>query len=436
MSSEVSSATTPSGGPASDGPAARRRGSRWRRWRWPASVAGVIVLTALVSTALLPDTSRGALDPRSADPEGSRAIAQILRRQGVEITVVERSTEAVDGATSGMTLVVVRPSLLGPAQLERLAGSDTDLVLVEPDLVTLRELAPALTPLGTATPHREEPACADPDAVAAGRVTGGGHLYALSPTPSGTTSSATTSFTGCYPDTSRTGGPARFSLARLDTGDRRITVLGQRQVLQNGSLVVEGNAALALRVLGTHGTLRWYLPDPVELKESTDITPADLLPPWVPWAFAQLVLAVLAALIWRGRRFGRVVTEPLPVVVRSAEAVEGRARLYRTGRAAGRAAAVLRTASLRRLGARLGVPPDAGPQDVVSLTAQATGASPGHVHETLLGDPPKDDTALVALAAALDELERAVAGPSQGRHRYGGPSEVPAKDAPGPEGGR
>ena len=77
---------------------------------------------------------------------------------------------------------------------------------------------------------------------------------------------------------------------------------------------------------------------------ATDLS--DLLPPWVGIVVAQLVVAVLVAALWRGRRLGPVVAEPLPVAVRAAETTEGRARLYRRRRARGRAADHLRAASL------------------------------------------------------------------------------------------
>ena len=67
-------------------------------------------------------------------------------------------------------------------------------------------------------------------------------------------------------------------------------------------------------------------------------------------------VAVLA-MLWRGRRLGPLAAEPLPVVVRSAETAEGRARLYQDGRSLDRAAATLRAAALTRLSARLRLGP-------------------------------------------------------------------------------
>jgi hypothetical protein len=112
--------------------------------------------------------------------------------------------------------------------------------------------------------------------------------------------------------------------------------------------------------------------------------------------------------LWRARRLGPVVREPLPVAVRSAETLLGRARLYRRARAADRAAATLRTAALRRLAGRLAVPPDAGPEAVAVRAAELAGQDPPQVREMLLGRPPADERALVRLADDLDALEHAV----------------------------
>jgi hypothetical protein len=420
--------TAPAGGPASTptaaAPASEPSSSRprGRRWLWPLVVTAAVVAVGLASAALTRTDRRADLDPRSATPGGSRAVARILSAQGVRVDVVTRSDAAVDGATADTTVVVANPALLGPRQWNRLRDSPADLVLLEPDDPVLVALAPGVTPAGRADATPADPACPDPDAAAAGSTTAGGRLYTVT---------ATSAATACYPDARY---PDRRAMVRVDSGVRRVTVLGQRRVLQNDSLVVDGNAALALRVLGAHPQLRWYLPDPVELGQGGDAPSLGALTPsWVRFAAVQLGVVALVAFVWRGRRLGRVVTEPLPVVVRSAETVEGRARLYRTGRARDHAAAILRTAAARRSAARLGVPPHARPAEVAQLAAAATGQDPAVVHRTLLGDPPRDDADLVALAAALDALEQAVAGEPEPGHEPGHEPE-PGPGEPDPAG--
>ncbi len=111
--------------------------------------------------------------------------------------------------------------------------------------------------------------------------------------------------------------------------------------------------------------------------------------------------------VWRARRLGPPVTEPLPVVVRAAEVVEGHGRLYRRARAHDRAAAALRAATVRRLAEEAGLPRPASVDDVVTATARATGREAGAIRRLLTGPPPDGDPALVTLAGDLQELERA-----------------------------
>ncbi len=68
----------------------------------------------------------------------------------------------------------------------------------------------------------------------------------------------------------------------------------------------------------------------------------SIFPPWIGRAVWQLALIGLLVAFWRGRRLGPVVSEPLPVVVRAAEVVEGHGRLYLRAAARDRAAAALR----------------------------------------------------------------------------------------------
>jgi hypothetical protein len=118
---------------------------------------------------------------------------------------------------------------------------------------------------------------------------------------------------------------------------------------------------------------------------------------------------VLLTVWWRGRRLGRVVLEPLPVVVRATETVEGRARLYRRSNARGRAADALRAATAGRLRSRLSLPRGAPLETIVAAVAQRTGRPATEVASLLTpGNEPTDDASLTRLAHALDNLENEV----------------------------
>ncbi|GAA3591634.1 DUF4350 domain-containing protein [Kineosporia mesophila] len=383
----------------------------WRRWRWPLCVLAVIVLAGAVIALSVPAGDDGRrLSPGNAAPEGGRALAQVLARQGVDVVRADRTEEATGATTSGSTLVVTDTMLLAPEQLDRLARDDASrLVLIEPDEVTLNVLAPQVRAAGYSNhTDREYADCSVGAAVTAGDIRGGGHLYARS---GGATEGGVAV---CYPqsDSDGTSGvdssTERGSYVVTAANGRQVVVIGQSDLLTNEHLAENGNAALALNTFGAQSSLVWYLPDPLEVV-GADQRPVltDLLPSWVFWSLVQLALVALLAMAWRARRFGRLVGEPLPVVVRAAETQEGRARLYRQAGARGRAAATLRTTSLRRLATRVAAPGGTTPQQLVVLVAAATGRNPFEVEQTLLGPAPASDGALVELADRLDALERA-----------------------------
>ena len=115
----------------------------------------------------------------------------------------------------------------------------------------------------------------------------------------------------------------------------------------------------------------------------------------------------LAAAFWRGRRFGPLVVEDLPVTVRASETMEGRARLYAKGSARLRAVDSLRIGAVQRVARACGLPATATVDAVVLAAADLTGRPPSEVHAILVGEIPRTDAEMVRLSDALLTLERA-----------------------------
>jgi hypothetical protein len=122
-------------------------------------------------------------------------------------------------------------------------------------------------------------------------------------------------------------------------------------------------------------------------------------------------VALVLAALWRMRRFGPLVFEPLPVVVRASETAEGHGRLYRSRRARDRAAAALRAAAAARLTTRTGLPQATSPEVICQELARRTGRGAGEIRAMLFGPVPGDDAALMKLATDLDDLEGQVLTP-------------------------
>lgn len=398
-------AAAPGGVVLGDGTTLRTRtGARWRRVRWLVVVAVVLGLGVLAALLPAPTRSATALAPDNPRDNGAMALAEVLRDQGVRITYVRSAGAAVDAAEAGRTLLVTSDWLLSTEQVDALAGTAADLVLLDPSSL-LDRAVPGLTTgwSGGTEPGTVAASCEDPDAAAAGTIsaTGAGVL------PLGETAPAGTALCFPVPGTS----PQSYLYSASEVDGRRVTVLGDAGLITNARITDEGNAALALRALGRSTELVWYVPSASDLGVDEGAAGpglGDLLPPTARVLLIQALVVLVALALWRGRRLGRVVAERLPVVVRPAETTRGRARLYRTSRSYGHAAASLRAGTAARLARRLGVPRSAAAPEVVTAVARAAGRDETDVRDLLYGPPPTSDAGLEHLARRLDQLESEV----------------------------
>jgi len=362
----------------------------WRAARTPV-IIGVIVIVAGTLIALLQGTAnRGRLDPEAADKSGSRAVAEVLRAHGVRVVTARTTAEARAAASPGSTVLVSRSGYFGRNGLAELAGLPGDRIVVEPTAAARTALTPGITMAGPGSDARNDPGCALPAARLAGDADLSGELGGTAP-----------GAIACYH-----GG-----LAQYHDGSRTITALANGAPLTNDRLDDRGNAALALNLLGARHTLVWVCPlraqpDSAQAGRTKPLT--QVLPDAPKLAAVQLAIAVLLVAAWRMRRLGPVVAERLPVVVRAAETVEGRARLYRSRRARDRAAAALRSGFRSRVEPLLGLPPGSEPDALVAAVARRSDRDATEVRDLLYGAAPGDDSALVGLADRLDTLERQV----------------------------
>ncbi len=364
----------------------------WRAAKGPVAVLLVVLLGGLVLALATGGEPGRRLDPRSPAPSGSRAVAELLRDQGVTVGLVTTSAAMAATTRPGDTLLVVDPDLLVESQVELVRSSGADLVLLAP--ATPGRYLPGVQAEPT-DPGLRAPGCALPVARRAGAADAGGTVFDVT----GADLEATQL---CY---SRDGRP---SLVQAGVEGRPVTLLGAVSPLTNARLDDEGNAALALGLLGARPRLVWYLPSTNDVPVSAQQSFYDLVPGGVWWGLLEVGIAVLLLALWRARRLGPVVVEPLPVVVRAAETVEGRSRLYRRNGARGQAAEALRAGVRNRLGTALGLPRRVAAPAVVAAVAARAGRSGPDVAALLYGAAPADDGALVRLADDLDALEREV----------------------------
>ncbi|WP_323373409.1 DUF4350 domain-containing protein [Plantactinospora alkalitolerans] len=410
-------------------------------------MALLLVVTWITSAVDQPDRDdAGFLSSVNTDDDGGSRLAAELRARGVAIERTTSTPQALSLAPhDGFTLFVPAPALVHPLYLPLLVdpAARARVVLVDP---SQRVLDDADMPLATAdrrwaartvgTAADGQP-CPLPEVRAAGPAAALRQRYTDAPE------------FGYRADRCYGGGLARSRWRGND-----VVVVGASDPFRNDRIDEQGNIALAAGLLSAYPLVVWldldgpeppppYHPDgdlepwspmpgepnPFDAGETDDrgrngseksgekpepsrqAKPPDetnplwnAFPPWFWALLVQLAVAVVLAMLWRARRLGPPVTEPLPVTVASAETVFGRGRLYQRARAYGPTADTLRAATLHRLLPAFSLPPDTGPDEVTGAVEAGTGWSRADVHHLLYGPAPTTNQELLDLARDLDAL--------------------------------
>ena len=357
-------------------------------------VIGLGTLAALLVAVLLSGGPRTGADhdPENPGARGSRALAQVLAREGIEVEIVRSADaleqQALDPAT---TVLVTSPANLGKSTADRLleAGRDSIVVVAGAAPGTVKALG---IDAPVAFPSIKDPqpaACTD---------TGLGDFAGLEIEVDEAVSYATNA--GCF------AADSGWIVASADDG---LVLLGAPGIMENDQVLRADNAATALRLLGQQPHVVWYIPSLADQVGDDGVSLRSLLPPWLVPATWLLGLAVLALIWWRARRLGALAVEPLPVSVRSLETTEARGRLYRSASARAHAADVLRRSTRDSVATHLRLPPS----DVAALVRDVSvrlGRSNPDI-DALIGDgavPPRSDDELIRLATVLAELDTEV----------------------------
>lgn len=376
--------------PAAPAPAAAP--ARWRPNRWTFIVLAAVLLgvgvTVWAQRGSVPYP--GDLDPRNPSTNGAQALAKVLADQGVDVRIA-RSADELDARPMGpdTTLVVTAPEALAPTTLRRMLSDarGATVVVVDADQRTIGMLAPGQTVTPTS-----------PDGVVAGCAAGVGvPLDALRLTVD---SGLSYRGEGCF-----SSGGGRSMLVRSGG----LLLFGGGQALSNDQILRGDDAAIGLRLLGQHEHLVWYVPSAEDALPGEQ-TAASLIPRWIGPSLVLGLIALIALALWRGRRLGPLVVEPLPAVVRAAETAYSRGRLYVRSRDRAHAAGILRRTTRRALAHTLRLDPAATEQAVVDAVAERLALSPAYVADILTtgGRVPATDKELIWLAQELDRLTREV----------------------------
>lgn len=350
----------------------------------------VALLAAVVVLAVVSSAGRGdglPLDPRSTDPDGTKALVTVLDALGADVALE-------DGAEIGdadVTLLLV-DNLDEDARdrLQQFVRGGGTLVVADPGSpLTPEPAGPAGYGFVEAPLPREcdLPALADAETVLAPRSV----TYAV---PEGAT--------GCY---DRAGDSW---LVVQEEGNGTLVALGGPAFLTNGNLAAADNGVIAAALLApSSGTRVAFVTPDFADPGGGDRTLADLVPNRVRAALLQLAIAFAVVVLWRARRLGRPVREPFQVELSSSELVVAVGNLLQQAGARSQAAQALRADLHRRLAERLGLGPQASVDEVADTAAARTGVSAQEVRDALTAQDDLTDAQLVELAQRTEAVPRA-----------------------------
>jgi len=344
-----------------------------------------LLLAVLVVASLARTTTPRPFDPRSTEPDGTKAMVLLMQEWGAQVEIggvipsasdahllvlVDRLTrtqreDALRWVESGGQLVVADPSSsLPPGQHD---GDPSELFgTVDRGTCTLGGIEQLRT-----------------------LQVGAGVGLPLDPQD-----------TSCFGD----GTHAFVRATRHGRGE--VVALGGQDVLTNALLDKADNAALAVDLTGGPGGQVVVL-EP-RLAGDGDKTLLDLVSPRVWQALAQLALAFVVLAWWRGRRLGKPVVEQAPVEIAGSELVLARGDLLRRAHQPARAAQALRADLHRELCRALSLPA-ATPVDVLDGACAARARTdPGEVQAILAGPPVQDEQGLAVLSRRVDAVRQRV----------------------------
>ena len=375
------------------------------RWSTPVTVVVLLLAVILAVTVLTPDGRGNSddLDPANPGFSGAQVLAHVLSDHGVSVTVVRSQRELLEETIDGATTVVITGTIRLSKRTARAAlahaGSAASVVVLDPDPEVTKGMG---LPVDS---HRAN--LTDVSAACTGAEVGDEFRLAqarqaYTPTDNG---SATTT---CFPDKSD-GGGAMVSLP-AEAGRPPVILLGDDNLITNGAILDADNAAIALHLFGQTDRLVWYVPSLTDIS-AAETTSRAIAPAWFQPGVVLATSAVVFLCLWRGRRLGRLVTEPLPVIVRAVETTESRGRMYRKSRDRTRALAVLQLATRRRLAAYLGLSVSSSVTSVAAAAAAVSGRTYHNVLSLLNSPAAHDDSSLLERANTLAALEKEVRRP-------------------------
>jgi Domain of unknown function (DUF4350) len=350
----------------------------------------LLVAAGLVAAALIGGRQPGEgapLDPNSPGPLGTKALVEVLRELGAEVSVGDTPPSGGDGTALLLADALEtrdRDALLGWV---RQGGT---LVVADPSS-PVSDLEQAGTATFGLVEVQLQRRCDLPALRGVGRVSApGGVLF--EPPPGSQ---------GCF-----SRGEGSWLVAQ-PLGSGTLVRLGGASALVNRELGKADNAVLLASLLAPGSDARVVVLRP-PLPGGGGRTLADLVAPRVKLALWQVVVAFVLLALWRARRLGQPVGEPQLVRVPGSELVVAVGNLLQRARSRRQAAGLLADDLRQTLADRLGLPARSTAEQVAAAVAARTGIPAERVLAALRPPEPHDEAELVTLSHTVDTIRREV----------------------------
>jgi hypothetical protein len=372
---------------------------RWFAQRSLASRAVLVVAAAIVAVNAALYAARlvaGGSEPggsaasaHATAPDGFAGWADLLRRSGKRVVLLDQHL-ADSRLPAGSTVVVAQPEGFTADDahaLAKLLGNGGRVVLVGSSSATLLESTgvPSIrwVPSSSGRPGVLAPV---PEVRSVTAVSGGGGRFRA---------------TGPLLPVLGSGGDALAAVGEVGSG--RVVAVASTEVFDNAHLADFDNAAFAVDVAGAAGATVYF--------DEADhgYGPAggfSALPSGWRWAAAGLLVAVLAGLWSRGRRFGPAEDRERPLAPPRRLHVEALAAALARARDVPGAGGRLWGSVRRQLARSTGITPD-DPRFPAAARDRAAVAGTPEPELDAIAEAPRDQAELLALGSVAARLSRA-----------------------------
>jgi hypothetical protein len=361
-----------------------------RRKKWLPAVVGCLAVLLLVGLQAIDPIERAApYDLDSASPSGTKAFRLLMEEAGARVTRQARP--------AGDTAVLVQDTLTPreTQDLERWVADGGTLIVAD----VWSSLRVSLLQLdGTNRADKLTPRCAAP------------YVQGVTSIEPGVERAAPVLVSSDEADVSCFRIESGVYLQEHAVGSGRVIDLAGPAIFTNDKLGKADNAVLLVNLLQPSSR------SPVTYLETQDVasvepiegeTLDELIPDRVKQASLMLLIAGALLIVWRWRRFGKPIEEPMLVRVPASQLTIAVGDLMQTAGRTDAAVAMLRNDLRRTICDIVGLPVTSSPESIAAVAAERTGVDRARLLR-VLAETPVDAKSLVAFAQHVEDLHREV----------------------------